>query len=47
MNYASVCAVFFVVVSAVYYYVGGRKHFKGPPVDSDPVREDLLAEEGR
>ena len=39
MNYASVVFAGFASISVVYYFVNGRKNFKGPPViqDADPA----------
>lgn len=33
MNYASVVFAGFTVVSAAWYFIRGRKAFKGPPID--------------
>lgn len=37
MNYASVVFAFSVIASAGWYMVWGRKHYSGPPVDTDPA----------
>lgn len=37
MNYASVVFAFSVAASAAWYFVWGRKHYHGPPVDTDPA----------
>lgn len=35
MNYASVVFAGFATISLVWYFVRGRKDFKGPPVPQD------------
>jgi len=37
MNYASVVFAFCIAASAAWYFVWGRKNYKGPPVDTDPA----------
>jgi hypothetical protein len=39
MNYASVVFVAFVLISAAWYVVWGRKHYAGPPTHEDAILE--------
>ena len=45
MNYASVITGSVVILSLVWYFLGGRKHYKGPASDlyvpSQDIEEDL------
>lgn len=37
MNYASVVVVGFTTLAMVYYYVWGKKHYRGPPAEAEAV----------
>ncbi|KAK6538847.1 hypothetical protein TWF694_010410 [Orbilia ellipsospora] len=43
MNYASVVFVGFTVISAAWYIIWGRKHYKGPPTHEDAALEQRRA----
>jgi hypothetical protein len=44
MNYASVVFVAFVLLASVWYFVWGKKHYAGPPVQDDEILEQRLAQ---
>jgi hypothetical protein len=37
MNYASVVFVGFSVISTIWYFVWGRKNYRGPPTEAEDV----------
>lgn len=41
MNYASAVFVFFALISILWYFISGRKNFKGPPVPVDQDTEHV------
>lgn len=43
MNYASVVFAAFFLVASVWYFVWGRKHYAGPPVQDDEAIERRLS----
>ncbi|KAF2492298.1 amino acid transporter [Lophium mytilinum] len=43
MNYASVVFFAFFVIASLWYFVWGRKHYAGPPVQEDAVLEERRA----
>lgn len=43
MNYASVVFVAFFIVATVWYFVWGRKHYAGPPVQDDDAIDRRLS----
>ncbi|KAJ7054597.1 amino acid transporter [Mycena amicta] len=45
MNYASVVFVGFALISAVWYVVGGRHHYKGPPLPEDESQSESPPQE--
>lgn len=42
MNYASVVFVAFVLIASLWYFVWGKKHYAGPPVQDDAALERRL-----
>lgn len=43
MNYASVVFVAFFLVASGWYFVWGRKHYAGPPVQDEDAIERRLS----
>jgi len=43
MNYASVVFFAFFVIASAWYFVWGRKHYAGPPVQEDAILEERRA----
>lgn len=47
MNYASVLLVGFAAISLIWYFIRGRKDFKGPPVMQDANPHDIGVVQGQ
>lgn len=47
MNYASAVFAGFASISIIWYIVYARKHFSGPPINTDEEREDAAVSVGK